>query len=445
MAGYLQSGSEKKDLVRFYYTDKEAMFDAVSYNKGGRILHMLRNYVGDSAFFKALNLYLTSNKFKAAEAHHLRLAFEEVTGKDMNWFWNQWYYGEGHPKLNIDYVYDDAAKQVQVIVKQTQPGNAFKLPIAIDIYNGANKVRNKVWIEDKVDTFTFSYTSKPDLVNVDGDKILLAEKKDNKTLSNYIHQYKHGGLYMDRREAVEFASRSQTNPEAIALLKDALKDKYYGIRGLVLGRLDLKNQGNKAAFEPLIADIAKNDPKATVRATALTALANYENPAYKELFVKSVNDSSYTVAGNALEALAKMDSAAAFIEAKRLSAQPTKGALVGAVMKTMIKSGDESSFTAIAKAVGDMPLSQAKFNLLPSFSDFLSKVTNTDNLKKGVDIIVDFREQTKSFGLEPIVNGWLKGIVTKKEAAKAIASDKSALQAQIDYVNGKLGGAKAGF
>ena len=57
------------------------MFDQVSYQKGGRILHMLRNFVGDSAFFKSLNLYLTTNKFKSAEAHHFRLAFEEVTGK----------------------------------------------------------------------------------------------------------------------------------------------------------------------------------------------------------------------------------------------------------------------------------------------------------------------------------------------------------------------------
>ncbi len=111
----------------------------------------------------------------------------------------------------------------------------------------------------------------------------------------------------------------------------------------------------------------------------------------------------------------------------------------------MIKSGDESSFPQIAKAVGDMPLSQAKFNLLPSFADFLSKVKETDNLKKGVDILVDFREQTKSFGLEAIVNGWLKGIVTKKEAAKAVAADKTALQAQIDYLKEKLGGDKAGF
>ena len=107
----VQSQSENKDLVRFYYPDKEDMFDAVSYNKGGRILHMLRNFVGDSAFFKALNLYLTTNKFKSAEAHHLRLAFEEVTGKDLNWFFNQWYFGAGHPKLDVTYGYDEACKK----------------------------------------------------------------------------------------------------------------------------------------------------------------------------------------------------------------------------------------------------------------------------------------------------------------------------------------------
>ena len=72
--------SDAKDLVRFKYADKEDMFDAVSYNKGGRILHMLRNYLGDSAFFKGLEVYLTTNKFKSAEAHQLRLAFEEVSG-----------------------------------------------------------------------------------------------------------------------------------------------------------------------------------------------------------------------------------------------------------------------------------------------------------------------------------------------------------------------------
>ncbi|MFX8708351.1 M1 family aminopeptidase, partial [Acinetobacter baumannii] len=77
MSGYVQSpGGATKDLVRFYYADKEDMFDEVSYNKGGRILHMLRNYVGDEAFFKSLNKYLTNNKFSNGSATRLRLAFE---------------------------------------------------------------------------------------------------------------------------------------------------------------------------------------------------------------------------------------------------------------------------------------------------------------------------------------------------------------------------------
>src|SRR6201995_4465885 len=169
---YLQQPENAdKDLVRFYYADKEDVFDQVSYPKGGRILNMLRNYVGDSAFFKSLNLYLTTNKFKSAEAQNLRLAFEEVTGQDLNWYWNQWYYGSGHPKLTIDYVYNDNTKKVQVIINQTQEtGKVFKLPIAIDIYNGPTKERHKVWIENATDTFTFTYSSRPDLVKVDGDK-----------------------------------------------------------------------------------------------------------------------------------------------------------------------------------------------------------------------------------------------------------------------------------
>ena len=69
MRNYLGNPADtSKNLVRFYYDDPQDVFDNVSYPKGGRILNMLRNYVGDSAFFKSLNLYLTTNKFKSAEA-----------------------------------------------------------------------------------------------------------------------------------------------------------------------------------------------------------------------------------------------------------------------------------------------------------------------------------------------------------------------------------------
>ncbi|HEY0432923.1 MAG TPA: M1 family metallopeptidase, partial [Chitinophagaceae bacterium] len=255
MQGYLQSNSAKKDLVRFYYNDKEDVFDAVSYNKGGRVLHMLRNFVGDSAFFKALNLYLTTNKFKSAEAQQLRLAFEEVTGKDLNWYWNQWYYGAGNPALDINYSYDDAGKKVRVIVNQTQAGDKiFKLPVAIDVYANGTKNRYKVWASNKSDTFTFDSPVKPDLVNFDGDKVLLCTKKENKTLDEYVFQYKNAASYLDRREAIDYASKHQDDAKAVAFLATAIKDKYEGLRNLAIGRLDLQKDEVKKAVEPVLAD-----------------------------------------------------------------------------------------------------------------------------------------------------------------------------------------------
>jgi len=446
MQGYIQSQSDKKDLVRYFYNDKEAMFDAVSYNKGGRILHMLRNYVGDSAFYKALNLYLTTNRFKSAEAHQLRLAFEEITGKDLNWFWNQWYFGGGHPKLTIDYVYDDNAKHVQVIVKQTQPGDkVFRLPIALDVYNGSNKKRHQVWIQNKIDTFSFIYSSRPDLINVDADKILLAEKKDNKSLENFIHQYKYASTYLDRREAIDAAARKQDDPKALELMKVALKDKYHGLRNFTITRLDIKNENVKKEVEPILAALAVNDGKSTVRANAIGLLANYNNSEYKSIFIKGVNDSSYTVAGNSLEALLKLDSAQAFQEAKKLSTKVAKGKLLESITQVMIKSGDESGFDIIAGAFEKMPVSQAKFNLVQPFSEFLTSVQNTKNFKAGVDMIVDFRTAVEQYGIAPVVTNFLNGIVTKKEASKTMASDKTALQEQIDYVKSKLGEEKKAF
>ena len=440
MMGYIGSQSENKELVRTYYRDKEDMFDAVSYNKGGRILHMLRNFVGDSAFFKALNNYLTTNKFKAGEAHQLRLAFEEVTGRDLNWYFNQWYFGSGHPKLDVTYSYDEGSKKTTVIVKQTQTtGKVFKLPVAVDIYEGGKKERRQVWVDSKVDTFTFTHNTKPDLVNFDGDKYLLAEKKETgKTLDNYIYQYKNAGLYLDRKEALDFVARQQDDPKALEMLKASLSDKYDGLRIYAMTKLDMKKEGVRKAMEPAIYQVAQKDAKSGVRAKAISMLVHFDKPEYKTLFVKSLNDSSYSVAGEALDALTTIDSVMGYKEAQRLARLPAKGKLGDAVTESLIKYGDEAAFDVIAKNFSDMPVSQGKFDKLPVFVNYLDKVKNTANLKKGIDLIVEFREaipsafraQTDAF----INNMLLKGLAAKKTAA--------GLKDQADYINSKIGDQK---
>lgn len=444
MQGYIQSQSENKDLVRFAYRDKEDMFDAVSYNKGGRILHMLRTYVGDSAFFKALNNYLTNNKFKSGEAHNLRLAFEDVTGKDLNWYFNQWYFGAGHPKLDVTYSYDEAAKKVNVVVKQTQTTNnnkVFRLPVAIDIYEGGKKTRNNVWVKNRVDTFSFSYTTKPDLVNFDGDKYVLAEKKETgKTIDNYAYQFKNAGLYLDRREAIDFAAKSQDDPKALAILTAALSDKYQGLRSYAMDKLDMKKETVRNAVEQQLYQIAQKDPKPVVRARAISLLSNYNKPEYKTLYIKSLNDSSYTVAGEALESLVNIDSVAGFKEVQRFAKDKVKGKLGDVVSESLIRYGDESSFDVIAANFDDLPVSQSKFEKLQPFANYLAKVKSTEKLKRGIDMIVAFREAIPSSfrnQTDPFINNViLKGLATKKT--------NDGLKEQADYINSKLGD-KKGF
>ncbi len=444
LQGYLNGGNEKKDLVRFYYKDREDMFDGVSYSKGGRILHMLRNYVGDSAFFKSLNVYLTTNKFKSAEAHQLRLAFEEVTGRDLNWFFNQWYYGSGHPRLDISYLYDDAAGKASVIVKQTQKGDKiFKLPFAIDVYNGASKVRHQVWAMNRADTFVFNYTSRPDLINVDGDKILLAEKKDNKTLENYVHQYKFAGNYMDRREALDFCSKKQDDPKALEIVKMGLTDKFYKLRNFILTKLDMKKESVKAAAEPILLNLAKNDKEATVRGNAINQLAKYKKAEYKPIFEKGINDLSYTVAGYSLSALQGLDSLAALTAAKRMVKQPAKGVLNDKIMDVLTSTGSEETFDIALEKFEKMGLSEAKFGLCTPLAEMAGKINNTAKVKKAVDLIVAFRESVpKNYReqTDPYLNGVvLAGIVKKKEAALKSGAN-AGLQEQIDYVKSKISG-----
>ncbi|MEO6490298.1 MAG: M1 family metallopeptidase [Ferruginibacter sp.] len=411
MEGYLFSGSEDKDLVRFRYADKEDMFDAVSYNKGGRILHMLRTYVGDSAFFKSLNYYLTANKFKAGEAGLLRLAFEEVTGKDLNWFWNQWYYGNGHPKLNITYNYDQPGV-ARVIIDQTQKtSKIFRIPLAIDVYNGATKKRSNVWVENKTDTFYFPYAQKPDLINVDAEKTLLAEKTDDKTEANYIAQWNYAKTYMDRKEALDaFAKKNM--PE----IAKGLRDKYAGLRTSTIQAIGATPYKDDAVVLETIEEIAKSDRDKKTRAAAIKYLAKTKNQKYLPLFQSAVSDSSYSIAGAALEALVALDSVNAYSIAKKYSSD-TKGALANAVNTIIVANGKESDYDYIADNYDNSPATFDKIKASGQFATFLTKVNDIAKIKKGIDYIVKFRNQIPQ-QYRPQVDSSFKAALDKIGKAK---------------------------
>ncbi len=413
MQTYLNSNSADKQLVRFHYADKEDVFDAVSYPKGGRVLNMLRHYLGNDAFYASLNKYLNDNKFKNGEAQQLRLAFESVTGQDLNWYWNEWYYGTGHPVLDISYVYDDAAHKASVIVQQKQTQQVFKMPVNIDIYNGANKTRHQVWIQNAVDTFTFDYTTRPDLINFDGDKILLCEKTDHKTADNYRAQWKYAPLFVDRLEAINYFADSKMLDE-LAL---GLNDKYYGIRSLTLDRLkQIPDAAKNASILQTVQRIAVSDEHNRTKQRAISMLASTKDPQYKSIYEKAITDSSYSVAGAALDGLSKLDSANAYSLAKQYGTD-AKGTLDQVATRIIISSGNEADYDMIVNKYDALPLSQTKLNITPAFCTYLSKLNDTEKIKAGIDKVVAFRngipEQYRSF-TDPAIKGGLQKLAAAK-------------------------------
>jgi len=393
LSGYLSSPIDaEKNLVRFYYNEREDMFDLVSYQKGGRILHMLRHFVGDEAFYKSLNKYLTDNKFSNGSAIKLKLAFESVTGKDLNWFFNQWYFGNGHPYVSITQQYDANKKQVLVKLAQTQvQDKLFTLPIGIDIYVNGQRNHYEVWAKNKVDSFYFPAASEPDNVNVDYDKILLWEKNDSKPLKQFIYQYYHARNFLDRNEALNEVSQNLKSIEAKQVIQDAMKDSFYVIRAKAINSLNPTSINE--AVEKNIYTIAKSDPSYLVREEAINVIGALNKEKYKNDFINWSKDSSYTIAGAALEALDAIDSVTAYQLAQAASKAPIKKRLNTVVTKLLTKYGDESEFDFIANKYESLNnQSEEKFQMTQPFAALLMKTKNADKFKRGIEIIVAFRE-----------------------------------------------------
>lgn len=431
MQAYLNNPSAKtKHLIRFNYNNKEDMFDVVSYQKGGRILNMLRNYLGEDAFFKGLNLYLKNNALKSGEAHQIRLALEEVSGKDLNWFFNQWYFNDGHPELNIKYNWDASTKTQQVFLSQTQKTEVFKLPMKIDLYFNGTKKTHHYWMDDKTDTLNFVLPAQPDLVNVDADKVLLIKKTDDKTLKEFAFQYKNAPLYLDRLEALNAALKKPTDEISKQIINAALKDKFYKIRIKAIESVDA---GNKAVANSL-KNIISTDEKTLVKAAAITALAETKEKEYEALYREALKSKSYAVQGAALSAITSLNPKEALTIAKSLE-RDSKGPLSVTIVTLYTTAGSEENFDFVSKSFNEGSV-ENKFQMIQGFVLLLSKVKNTTTVKENVAALKQMGIQYKTYGIDKYVVGLLTNLQKLKtdQVSNAPVAYKSELQSQINYI-----------
>jgi aminopeptidase N len=419
MGYFAEAAQTKKDMIRYDVINREDMFDAHSYNKGGQILHMLRKYVGDDAFFSSLKLYLEKNKFKTVEIHDLRLAFEEVTGEDLNWFFNQWFLAKGHPDLDVKYTYIDSLKTVRLTTKQTQDLSTtplYKLPVFIDLYFGEGNYkkvkREKITLSKVNQEFDFKVETAPSFVNFDADKQLLAVINEDKTIKDFIYQYKHAPLFLDRNDALEAFRTNLDEPGVYETVVSALNDKWYGHRLKAISILNELASKKENELKPLFIKLANTDSKTLVRAEAIEFLSkNYSGDDLISLFQNKLSDSSYAVMGSALMGLAKNNPDATLKQAKQFESE-SANSIRYALMDLYSKHGSDENNTYFVSIKNEFSGFE-RFGFMNLYGSFLKRCTEEKTIISGAEYFKETAKNESNIYVKSFAQRALKSMLSR--------------------------------
>lgn len=438
---YLQTAvSGQHDLVRFGYDSREDMFDAHSYQKGGRVLHMLRKYLGDEAFFAGLKHYLHENEFSDVEIHELRLAMEEVSGEDLNWFFNQWFLASGHPTIEITYALDSAAGHWMVTMRQIQKREetpVYRLPIDIDVYQGAQVERQRVWLEQREQTFPIDVRY-PDWINVDAEKMLLAEVRDKLPEQWYAYALKKGPLYLDRKQALEhYIKHQEEEPVARKKVIEAMDDPFWVIQERAASRVAI-DEGTPDVVREKVTDLAQSHAKSNVRVAALRALGKYEDPEDLPIFEAALEDSSWRVMANGLRQMANIESG----KALEIATQYEEGAnfsMASAVMAIYAQYGGPEKNSFFQQQLAEIDGWQM-YLVVQEYGDYLERQKDFNIVAEGAQQIAE-RVATSSYGwmtmigqgtIASILSGYEEQLENLIEADGDNTEKVEAVEAQIE-------------
>jgi aminopeptidase N len=144
-------------------SDMKKVLNQVIYQKGGWTLHMLRAQVGTETFWTGIRDYYRRYRDSNASTDDFRRVMEVVSGQDLSWFFEQWLNRAGTPIVEGKWQYDAAAKQLEIDLAQTQPGDPYRLPLEIGF---ADKIE-KIQMTGKRQTFRIALEKEPQLVALD--------------------------------------------------------------------------------------------------------------------------------------------------------------------------------------------------------------------------------------------------------------------------------------
>jgi len=158
-------------------SDYMSLLNPNSYQKGGWVLHMLRRQFGDSIFWKGIQTYYATYGGKTAGTDDLRKIFEQVSGKNLEKFFQQWLYDPGIPELEIEWDYNTSQKTISITVTQAQKSTLFEFPLELSVTSMPSGSSKSVIlnISKKTETFSVPVEITPARIEMDPSISLLFE------------------------------------------------------------------------------------------------------------------------------------------------------------------------------------------------------------------------------------------------------------------------------
>lgn len=295
-----------RPIVFNRYNDPGDNFDSHTYPKGANVLHLLRYLLGDDTFFRVLSTFLHENAFRPVDTHDLMKTVKEVSGKNMDWFFEQFVYSPGHLVVDVDKTWDNERKilVVRVIQKQDSlPGvPVYTVPVNMGFLFPDEKIVKEVWLKNKAETFEFAFGSEPLLVRFDEGNYLLKECTFKKPVYELLYQAEHDDV-IGRLSAVDelkpFSSDISVTDEWV---KRATGDTFWAVRQAAL--VNIGKLPGKGHVE--IIKAAASDENSKVRQSAVRLLGDLRDASNVKLFKKIFqSDNSYAVQAEALRSIGK--------------------------------------------------------------------------------------------------------------------------------------------
>ncbi len=308
MNAYLREAKTRyiRPIVTDRYDKPGDMFDSHTYPKGARVIHMLRNLLGDDAFFATLKHFLTRHSFDSVDTNDFIRSVKTVTGQNLDWFFDQWLYKLGHPVFDVKSEWVPERKVMRLRVAQVQDFTkgipVYKIPVEIALVSNGQRSSKTVWIHEKEHTFEFRAETKPSFVKFDVGNVLLKEINFSKDVDELLSQLR-GDDGLGRMDAASQLARFKDNPRVFAALAASAEgDAFWAVR-----RSAVEAIGGFAdnTSRPILLKTCL-DPHSSVRTSSLAILGNRKDRRLAELFRdRFAKDESDLAKAESLRALGK--------------------------------------------------------------------------------------------------------------------------------------------